>query len=51
MGELTEIVPVLKEHVGWINVAVGAIGAIGCAMIVNLIDGKDIQPAAFFAVT
>ena len=51
MAELTEIVPVLKEHVGWINVAVGVDGFSGCAMIVNLIDGEEVQPAAFFAVT
>ena len=51
IAELTVIVPVLKEHVGWTNVAVGTDGAIGCARMVSLSDGGETQPAAFLAVT
>ena len=50
MGAVTMIVPVANVQVGWINVAIGAAGVGGWALIVTLVP-KEIHPPAFFALT
>jgi len=44
------IVPVVNVQVGWINVAVGAAGAPGTALIVTMVPA-EIHPSEFIAVT
>jgi len=50
MGAVTMIVPVANVQVGWINVAVGAAGAPGTALIVTMVPA-EIHPPEFIAVT
>jgi len=50
MGAVTRIVPVANVQVGWINVAVGASGAPGAALIVIMVPG-EVHPFEFIAVT
>ena len=49
-GEVTVIVPVATEHVGWITSARGAAGVSGEALTVTAV-GADMHPAAFLTVT
>ena len=50
MGDVTMIVPVANVQVGWINVAVGAAGVVGWALIVTMVPA-EIHPPEFIAVT
>ena len=50
IGDVTVIVPVANVQVGWINVAVGAAGVGGWALIVTVVP-KEMHPSEFIAVT
>ena len=48
---LRTTLPVANAHVGWVIVPItGAVGVVGCVLIVTLVAG-DTHPEAFFAVT
>ena len=50
VAELTIIEPVAVAQVGWVIVAVGAVGFAGCAFTVTLV-AVLVQPEAFLVVT
>ena len=49
-GVFTVIIPVAREHVGWVGVTVGAAGAAGAGFIVTDV-AEERQPLALFTVT